>query len=907
MVNTQDISLLNLPEEPSLAEEPILSEEPTLPKKIPGAIEGNGTTFEITDSEYLNVTLVSTEHIKLTMESMPEMITMNIEEAEGATSTVITLSGLEPETVYYMYTDDYHNLKELITDGSGTYIYTQDLSEPHFVFIQPIPSTIFLSNTGWSRPGIGTWDAITLTATLTTDVSETIQIDSDNITLDGAGHTMTGSGTGTGIYLSYRTGVTIKNVNVQGFYYGILLGYSTNNTLIGNTSSNNNEHGFIISRSNYNTLSDNTATNNGFSGISITRSSNNTVNGNTISGNGDRGINIYSSNQNSLTDNTISDDGYYGIRVHEYSDNNIFSGNTISNSGSGIVFVRSSNLTMDTNTISNNRSSGLLFINSSNNTLNNNMILDNDDTGITISKGSNNTLIENTVSFNGKEGILITSDSYLALSSENTLSKNIVSNNGRMGILMGSYAYNNIVTNNKSIQNGSDGIAVNGKANTLTANLASNNYGAGIHLGSFVASSGSKNTVTANTVSDNKYGILLEGNENNVSGSTILYNEYGIVIWGSQYNTVSNNTAIGNDYGIYFTQYSYNNTIFSNRVETNYYGMGIFLSNNNVIYNNDFINNTMQVRASFFGTNTLNKEAPIGGNYWSNHTGPDENGDGFIDYSYRAYYNSPYGYAIDYLPLVSPYGGGADNEAPTLNNVVVDPRVVEIDNEVTLSATVDDRGTGNSGISSAEFSLDGGEWSEMYAQDGSFDSPIENVYYDLFVPSSAGVYDLCVRGTDIFNNVSDPVCTMLVVYDPSAGFVTGGGWIYSIPGAYIPDPTLDGKANFGFVSRYKKGENVAIGNTEFQFKTAGLNFHSQSYDWLVVTGGNYAKFKGIGNINGESNYKFMLWAGDGTGTDGKDTFRIKIWTEDEETATETVIYDNGFDQEIGGGSIVVHK
>jgi hypothetical protein len=45
----------------------------------------------------------------------------------------------------------------------------------------------------------------------------------------------------------------------------------------------------------------------------------------------------------------------------------------------------------------------------------------------------------------------------------------------------------------------------------------------------------------------------------------------------------------------------------------------------------------------------------------------------------------------------------------------------------------------------------------------------------------------------------------------------------------------------------------------------------------------------------------MLWAGDGE----PDTFRIKIWEEDE-YENETVIYDNGMDQAIGGGSIVIH-
>lgn len=78
----------------------------------------------------------------------------------------------------------------------------------------------------------------------------------------------------------------------------------------------------------------------------------------------------------------------------------------------------------------------------------------------------------------------------------------------------------------------------------------------------------------------------------------------------------------------------------------------------------------------------------------------------------------------------------------------------------------------------------------------------------------------------------------IVIYDPSAGFVTGGGWINSPAGAYIPDQSLAGKASFGFVAKYQKGLTVPTGNTEFQFHTAGLNFKSTSYGWLVVQGSN---------------------------------------------------------------------
>lgn len=80
-----------------------------------------------------------------------------------------------------------------------------------------------------------------------------------------------------------------------------------------------------------------------------------------------------------------------------------------------------------------------------------------------------------------------------------------------------------------------------------------------------------------------------------------------------------------------------------------------------------------------------------------------------------------------------------------------------------------------------------------------------------------------------------------------------------------------------------------------------MNFHNSSYDWLVVTGNDYANFKGFGTLNGEDGYRFRVWAGDGY----PDTFRVRIWIEDD-YGYDTDVYDTGGDQAIGGGNIVVH-
>jgi len=68
-----------------------------------------------------------------------------------------------------------------------------------------------------------------------------------------------------------------------------------------------------------------------------------------------------------------------------------------------------------------------------------------------------------------------------------------------------------------------------------------------------------------------------------------------------------------------------------------------------------------------------------------------------------------------------------------------------------------------------------------------------------------------------------------------------------------------------------------------------------------VIAGKKVQFKGIGVINGQGMYKFMITAVDGS----PDTFRIKIWYEDE--FGEHIVYDNGADQPLDGGSITVHK
>jgi hypothetical protein len=233
------------------------------------------------------------------------------------------------------------------------------------------------------------------------------------------------------------------------------------------------------------------------------------------------------------------------------------------------------------------------------------------------------------------------------------------------------------------------------------------------------------------------------------------------------------------------------------------------------------------------------------------------------------------------------------NVAPVITSVTAPLVPVPINTPVTLTVVYSDQN-----VNKATINWDDGTTTTINSPLNSFTATHTYIKPEVYSPIVT-VYDVCGLSASV-------PYQYFVVYDPNAGFVTGGGWINSPVGAYSPDLTLTGKANFGFVSKYQKGKTVPDGNTEFQFHAAGMNFKSSVYEWLVVAGMK-AQFKGSGTLNGSGNYGFMLSAIDGT----PDKFRIKIWNKD---AGDAVVYDNQMaapldadpTTAISGGSIVVH-
>src|SRR6266545_6449682 len=104
--------------------------------------------------------------------------------------------------------------------------------------------------------GVGGTETLVVTSdtTLLEDHQGSVEIQADNVSLDCAGHAISGPGTRTeglwgfiGISVNGWTGVTIRNCQVSGFDHGILLislnGVSERNRVLGNTVSANRVDG----------------------------------------------------------------------------------------------------------------------------------------------------------------------------------------------------------------------------------------------------------------------------------------------------------------------------------------------------------------------------------------------------------------------------------------------------------------------------------------------------------------------------------------------------------------------------------------------------------------------------------------------------------------------------------------
>jgi parallel beta-helix repeat protein len=245
---------------------------------------------------------------------------------------------------------------------------------------------------------------------LTGSVNGDIVVQKDDIAIDGAGHAIRGTKAreSRGISVVGRANVTVRNLEITGFWYGIWLSGSSRNSIFENNIMNN-QRGIEVYSSFENCIFRNDISND-LDGIELYAfSNNNSIFENRIASN-DYGVLIYDSFDNSILRNTITQNRYGGIFLHDSSNSRIFENNLTGNWNGIELDFHSDYNTIVGNTITEN-GDGIRFQSSSDNCVAKNRMVKNS-YGVRLSSGStNNSFFENKIRANGRSGLYISESS----------------------------------------------------------------------------------------------------------------------------------------------------------------------------------------------------------------------------------------------------------------------------------------------------------------------------------------------------------------------------------------------------------------------------------------------------------------------------------------------------------------
>ncbi len=313
--------------------------------------------------------------------------------------------------------------------------------------------------------------------TLTGNIDDGIIVEKSDVVIDGAGYNLTGTRwIGAGVYIENSKNVIVRNLNVKVFINGIELGYgATNCRIYGNTITYCELDGILLAHTNNNSIIGNTVTNNKEYGIRIMfPSSNNTL----------RDNKMYDNKYNLYVRGAVEapESGYF--LVNEIDASNLVKGKPV------YYWINEHNRTVPTD-------GGYVALFNCTNITVQNLNISGNDQGIQLASTTNSTITQNTINLNGRHGIAVYG------SNNNTISHNSITNTG--DVTKGNF----VASRYWEISHFEyPGIGVYGSSN----NIISGNYIAKNEQGIIIWSS-FENEITANIIAENKaFGIRLKGN-----------------------------------------------------------------------------------------------------------------------------------------------------------------------------------------------------------------------------------------------------------------------------------------------------------------------------------------------------------------------------------------------------------
>jgi len=461
-----------------------------------------------------------------------------------------------------------------------------------------------------------------------------INVGANNIVIDCNGAVLQGTGSSDGIFMYYKTGVTVKDCDIRNFNYGVEFHGANSNILVDSSLSNNNIGVYLIGASN-NVIHDNSIFSNVNYGIYLHNSGSTKIYNNNIYSNlvyqaySTAALQLSYNNEGNWwgrttapyfiagTDSNAANvvDSYPYSRKDGWNDIPVNSCGALSTAGkthvltqdvssAGTCFtIGADDITLDCNghTIAGAGSGEAVFMQSKNGVTVKNCNINNFNNGVLVYVGgTNNTIIDNTFS-NNNYGVVV----WWNLAG-NTISRNTFSGNNREifegGGLTATPPGRQIVESN----------ILTDSCKTPVTDLTYYTMHSGVPFcaGTY---SGVQNMWIAqpNVVLDcsnavlngpggSSYAISFSG-RNGVKGVTVkncnINNYgYGVYLIDTSNNTVTNNILSGNTDGILLYLGGANNAFSNNELINNNYGMVIWWNcNGNIINGNRFSGNARDI------------------------------------------------------------------------------------------------------------------------------------------------------------------------------------------------------------------------------------------------------------------------------------------------------------------------